>query len=98
MKRISLHFTVLFLLAAIFMGGSSAWAQQADSDKNWQFNLTPFYLWAVTIDGDLTVGNISAPVNLPFNDIVDNLEAAFIVHFQAMHKKRVGIFSRCQLP
>lgn len=35
-------------------------------DKNWEFNLAPFYLWGVTIDGDLTVGTNTAPVELPF--------------------------------
>ena len=59
-------------------------------DKNWEFNLAPFYLWGVDIDGDVTIGTNTVPVELPFSDIIDNLEAAFIVHFEGMHKSNWG--------
>ena len=82
--------TTGLLLVAIVIASPAALAQQADDDKSWQFNLTPFYLWAVTLDGDVTSGTSTGPVKLPFSDIVDNLEAAFIVHFEGMHKNRWG--------
>ena len=91
MKKKSLPFYIVILLIFILIGSSSGLAQKANDSKDWQFNLAPFYLWGVTIDGDLTLGTGTAPIRVPFSDIVDNLEAAFIVHFEAMHKNKWGI-------
>lgn len=90
MRKTSLLFTVVFILIFTLMASSSAFAEQVKDDKNWEFNLAPFYLWAFTMDGDLTSGPVTAPVKVPFSDLVDNLEAAFIVHFEGMHKNRWG--------
>lgn len=90
MKKTCLLSTIVILLVAHFMVTSSALAEQDKTEKNWQFNLAPFYLWAVTIDGDLTLGPATAPVKVPFSDLFDNLESAFIVHFEGMHKNKWG--------
>jgi len=80
---------LLFCLVAVL--GQKAVAEDATSQaKNWEFNLAPFFLWGVTIDGDITVGSTTNTVKLPFSDIVDNLEGAFIVHFEGMHKSNWG--------
>jgi len=39
----------------------------------------------------MKAGPISAPVDVPFNDVFDSLEVAFIVHFEALHKSNWGI-------
>lgn len=85
-------------LATILIVVGAATVQAADTldQDNWQFNLAPFYLWGISIDGDLSVGtkqvpaNLTIPVEIPFNDIFDALEAAFIVHFEGMHKSNWG--------
>lgn len=80
---------ILFCLFATL--NQTAIAQDSISQgKNWEFNLAPFYLWGVTIDGDLTTGTNTVPVEVPFGDIFDNLEAAFIVHFEGMHTSNWG--------
>ena len=38
----------------------------------------------------MTVGTNTVPVELPFSDITDNLETAFIVHFEGMYKSNWG--------
>lgn len=58
--------------------------------EDWEFNLAPFYLWAINITGDQTIGPISSPVNVEFNDIFDNLDGALIVHFEAAYKSKWG--------
>ncbi len=90
MKKTSIPFTVVFLIIALLMGSSNGLAQEAAESKNWEFNLAPFYLWAVTIDGDVTSGTNVVPVKVPFSDLIDNLEGAFIVHFEGMHKNKWG--------
>ena len=86
--------TKIFLMLSFFLllsFNQSAIAENAQSPtKNWEFNLAPFYLWAVTIDGDITTGTNIVPVTIPFSDIIDNLEAAFIVHFEGMYKSKWG--------
>jgi hypothetical protein len=43
------------------------------------------------MDGDLTSGIAAVPVQIPVSDMVDNFEAAFIVHFEGMHKNKWGL-------
>jgi hypothetical protein len=88
---------VLMVFASLAMIGLlSALSQTAlagesiSQTKNWEFNLAPFYIWGVALDGDVTVGTNTVPVELPFSDITDNLETAFIVHFEGMHKSNWG--------
>ena len=85
-------FTVMVTNASISMAASQG-------EDNWQFNLAPFYLWAINIEGDLSVGTntipgdsqLSAPVDIPFGDVFDALEGVFIIHFEAMHKSNWGL-------
>lgn len=81
--------TCTCLCFLIFAGNS--FSQESATEKDWQFNLAPFYLWGVTIDGDMSVGTTTVPIDVPFDDVFDALEAAFIVHFEAMHKSNWGL-------
>ena len=80
--------TCICICFLVFPGNS--FSQEAATEKNWQFNLAPFYLWAISIDGDMKSGPITAPVDVPFSDVFDNLEAAFIVHFESMYNNQWG--------
>ncbi|MEJ2136996.1 MAG: hypothetical protein P8X86_17345 [Desulfofustis sp.] len=87
MKKINQPLKVLLLLISVLVVTTNhARAEKGD----WEFNLAPFYLWAINISGDQTIGPISAPVNVEFNDIFDNLDGAFIVHFEAAYQNRWG--------
>ena len=88
-KRLFVLSTVaLLIFSGIF--STSALAEDAATTKSWEFNLAPFYLWGVNIDGDLSLGTKTATLDVPFSDIFDNLEAAFIVHFEGMHRSNWG--------
>jgi hypothetical protein len=76
----------ILIMAPIAMSAESP----AAKSKNWEFNLAPFYIWGVAIDGDVTSGTNTVPVEVQFSDITDNLEAAFILHFEGMHKSNWG--------
>jgi hypothetical protein len=67
-----------------------AYAEEGKPTKNWEWNLTPLYLWAVNMNGELTVANQSTPLVLDFDQIFDSLEAVFSLHFEGLYKKGWG--------
>lgn len=51
------------------------------SDSDWQFRLAPLYLWAVNMSGDQTIGPVTLPIELDFDDIFEKLEGVFNPQF-----------------
>ncbi len=47
--------------------------------------MAPMYLWAVNFQGDASIGPITAPVDVNFSDVFNNLEAVFTVNFEGVH-------------
>ncbi len=61
------------------------------SDAPWEFQLAPLFIWGVSIDGDASVGDNTAPLDLDFqDDVLENMDATVTVHFEA--KKGVMSF------
>ena len=52
--------------------------------------MAPMYLWAVNFQGDASIGPITAPVDVNFSDVFNNLEAVFTVNFEGVHNNRWG--------
>ncbi len=46
---------VLFLIMTFVLVWTSAFAEDPSEPKNWQFDRAPLYLWAVNMDGEMTV-------------------------------------------
>ncbi len=70
---------------------SAAYAEEPSSEKkNWEFNLAPFYLWALSMEGEQTVGSNTGDIDVDFDDIFDKLESAFIFNLQGMYKNKWG--------
>ncbi len=80
---------VLVSLSMMFFSTIS-FASKESGQSDWEFNLAPFYLWGINIDGDMSVGPANAQVEIPFEDVFDSLEAAFIVHFETVYKAQWG--------
>ena len=89
MRNIFLMFTSL--LVFLFFTNSTLFAAENKTEGDWTFNLAPFYLWGINIDGDLSAGPVTAPVKVPFEDVFDSLEAAFVVHFETLYKRQWGV-------
>jgi len=87
MKRI---FISAVLVGLLVLSGSAAFAEEKAKDKNWDFSLAPLYVWMVNMDGDLGIGPISTGASIPFEDIFDNLESIFTVHFEGVHRSNWG--------
>ncbi len=52
---------------------------QSGSD-GWEFTIAP-YLVAAGMEGSITVKGIEADIDVPFSDIIDNLDLALMAHF-----------------
>ncbi len=76
------------ILTAISLATMVSFTANAD---NWSFELEP-YLMGTSIVGDASIGRISgAPVDVNFKTILDNLDMAAMLHFEAHHKSGWGI-------
>jgi len=74
------------------MAAASPVDAQSQSDE-WQFQIAPLYLWAVNVDGTMTVREVlDQDFGVDFSDAFSNLETAFTVHFEAS-KGRWGLLA-----
>ena len=56
----------------------------AENPGGWEYSVAPLYLWAKNIEGESGIGPITSPLELDFqDDILENLDAAFAIHFEA---------------
>ena len=58
---------------------------EEESESGWKWRLAPMYLWAVNFQGDASIGPITAPVDVNFSNVFNNLEAVFTVNFEGVH-------------
>lgn len=72
------------LLGCIAGLGSYSGQGFAENPGGWEFAVAPLYLWGKGIEGTSAVGGVEAPLDLSFkDDILENLDAAFAIHFEA---------------
>jgi hypothetical protein len=93
MKKTSLImvFTFIFINLA-----SHVMAKTDRSSDEWQFALSPLFLWGMSVDGTQQIGPVSAPLELNFtDDLLENIAAVFTFHFEA-HKKDLTLFTEYQ--
>lgn len=84
MKSIRL-LSMILLITVLF--SDSAWSQE---ESNWEFNLTPLYLWAFRIDGDIGVRERTTSVSIDAGEVFDKLEGAFTVRFNGLYRRKFG--------
>jgi len=86
-KKILINFVILFSIATT---AQVVLADEMSGEKNWEFNLSPLYLWATKVEGDVTLGPKSNSTEVDFNDIFDNVEGVFTLNFSGLHKSNFG--------
>jgi len=69
--------------------------QGVSNNGDWEFTLSPLFMWGMGLSGDATIGDATAPLDLGFDDIWDNLGAVFTLHFEA-RKNKWTIFTEVQ--
>ena len=81
------------VLAMVVAVAAAASAGAQEKSDEWQFQLAPLYLWAVNVDGTMTVRDrLENDFAVDFKDAISNLETAFTVHFEA-RKGRWGLLA-----
>lgn len=66
---------------ALLLASSGATSQ---AEEEWEFSIAPLFLWGMSINGEATVNGNTAPLDLDFkDDVLENLEAVFTLHFEA---------------
>ena len=77
---------VLLTVAVVILVAPQTMAQS--SSNAWQFAVAP-YLWAAGMDGTLTIADNEADIDVPFSDIIENLDLAFMGHFDMRNDRWV---------
>lgn len=86
----------IILSTLILAGGDLSSVMETEpitqEETPWTFNLEP-YLMVTNIDGDSKFGRLPVTdLNVDFGTILDNLDLAGMVHFEALHKSGYGIW------
>jgi hypothetical protein len=71
---------------AVFAAAPHVAAQS--SSNAWQFTIAP-YRWAAGMDGTMTIAVIEEDIDVPFSDIIENLDLAFMGHFDMRNERWV---------
>ena len=71
--------TVVFVI--LVSGNPVFGAGTFDGQDYWRFTFAP-YVWALGINGDMTVRNRSVDLDVGFDDILSNLDLAAMVHME----------------
>ena len=79
------------MTAASLLTGLAPLQSFSQERSDWTFNLAPFYLWAISIDGDLGIREKSASTSIDFGDVWDNLNGVFTIRFDTFYRERFGL-------
>lgn len=78
--------SIVFFAAALLP--LQAFSQEG---KDWNFELAPLYLWAISIDGDIGIRGRTASADITFEDVWDNLNAVFTLRFSSLYNNKFGV-------
>ena len=78
-KVLPILMIVAFMLAFL---APSVSAEEKPAESGWEFHVAP-YLWAIAMDGNVTVKGFEADVNMSFSDIWDQLNFALMLAYEA---------------
>jgi hypothetical protein len=79
-KILILLVMVVFILPGAF--ASSLAAEEKPAESGWEFTVVP-YMWAISMDGSVTVRGLEADVDASFNDLLDEMNFGFMLAYEA---------------
>lgn len=87
--------TLMAVIFVLLLTPLSAHSAKASSDDGWNYSLSPLFLWAMKLNGSSTVGPSTLQLDIPFSDVLSNLDSVFTVHFEAQ-KNDLTLFTEVQ--
>jgi len=95
-EMIKKYITLIMATLLSVSGTSIAHANGGNStDGQWEFSLAPLFLWAQGIEGHSEIGPTRSPLDVTFEDALDNLEATFTIHYE-MKRDALTLFAEYQ--
>jgi len=79
-RRCFLAIAIVVLIAAF--NALTVAAEERKAASGWEFTVAP-YLWAISMDGNVTVRGLETEVDASFNDILDELNFAVMLAYEA---------------
>ena len=89
---------IMLIMAILLSTGSINIAHAVGSNSTggqWEYSLSPLFLWAQGIQGDSSIGPTTAPLDISFKDALDNLEGTFTIHGE-MKRDALTLFAEYQ--
>lgn len=100
MKRMAITLAVFLIVLALAASPAHAQSTGPGTGKpaggttngsgQWNFSITP-YMWAVSLDSKVTVGDYTASSSMSFSDIMKDLQVGGLLHMEARNG-RFGFF------
>ena len=91
MRHFTMRHTQLMVLGLLLLA-LPAFAQDASSAETaWRYDVAPYFLWAMAIDGEVAIKGMPSQVDVSFGDVIDDLDFMFDAHFEARHENGWGI-------
>lgn len=79
------------LVTGLLVNGLCAGAMaNDDSEAGWKWRLAPLYLWAIQLEGDTSIGPITAPIDIKLSDVFGDLEGVFTANFEGVNNNKWG--------
>jgi len=93
----NIRYSILLTVALLSIGSANVvYAVGGEStDGEWEYSLSPLFLWAQGIQGSSQIGPVTAPLDVTFKNALSNLEMTFTVHFE-MKKDKLTLFGEYQ--
>jgi hypothetical protein len=82
LKQTSCILTIVIVVLISALNVPTVAAEEKPAESDWEFTMAP-YLWAISMDGNVTVRGLEAEVDASFNDIFDELNFAVMLAYEA---------------
>ena len=90
LKQTSCILTIVIVVLISALNVPTVAAEEKPAESGWEYTVAP-YLWAISMDGNVTVRGLEADMDASFNDIWDELNFAFMLAYEA-RKGRWGLW------
>ena len=74
--------TIVIVVLIAALNALTVAAEEKPAESGWEFSVAP-YLWAISMDGSVTVRGFEADVDASFNDLLDEMNFGFMLAYEA---------------